>query len=49
MREGNGCDEFCEACGDCLRCYAEDPCYATGGEHDYVSNDPEEPPDADRD
>ncbi len=29
------CSEyFCEACGDCLRCYWEDPCpYAEDGKH----------------
>jgi len=23
-------EDYCDACGDCLVCYAEDPCYSEG-------------------
>jgi hypothetical protein len=31
-------EDFCDACGDCLHCYDDDPCYGhgTGGEHTWV-------------
>jgi hypothetical protein len=28
-----GGEDFCEACGDCLYCYAEDECAVTGDHH----------------
>lgn len=31
------CGDFCDKCGDCLRCYGEDPCAASpDGEHRWV-------------
>lgn len=30
----DSCTVFCDACGDCLDCYGEDPCYLTAdGKH----------------
>jgi hypothetical protein len=26
-------EDFCDACGDCLYCYAEDTCAVTGDHH----------------
>lgn len=30
-------EDFCDACGDCLSCYAGDPCYSSNiGEHRWI-------------
>lgn len=30
------CNRYCEQCGDCLDCYAEDVCEGTGKPHSEV-------------
>lgn len=34
--------DFCDECGDCLACYADNPCYPSGGKHTWVTYRPEE-------
>jgi hypothetical protein len=29
------CDIFCEYCGDCQRCYGNDPCYRSPTGHHW--------------
>lgn len=30
------CGEFCDRCGDCLRCNDDDPCGTNGGDHVWI-------------
>ena len=38
VRADPRCGDFCDLCGDCLRCYGNDPCYYDRGigEHQWV-------------
>lgn len=29
-------EDFCDQCGDCLDCYAVDPCWHSSGEHAWI-------------
>lgn len=29
------CGEYCDVCGDCLKCYGEDPCAGVAGKDHY--------------
>ncbi len=34
------CGDYCDACGDCLYCYDEEPCFfSEDGKHSWVKDD----------
>ena len=36
-------EDFCDACGDCLACYYDDPCYdSADGKHVFVDYEAKE-------
>jgi hypothetical protein len=40
------CEVFCDRCGDCIRCFGDDPCY-DDGKHSYDEADAVVEPAAD--